>query len=116
MPLVALHGCQTFVYQIARPTKAAICAVAAVVVGEELVQNIRRRDEIRIKDGDEFSPRIGECERLFERASLETGASLSVGNLEKVFWSLEEEVTKIEVPEDIAIKAKSAIDRMIAIK
>lgn len=37
-------------------------------------------------------------------------------NLEKVLWSLEEEITKIEVPEEIAIKAKSAIDRMIAIK
>ena len=37
-------------------------------------------------------------------------------NLEKVMWSLEEEETKIIVPEDIALKAKSAIDRMIALK
>jgi len=37
-------------------------------------------------------------------------------NLEKVLWSLEGEETKIEVPEDIAVKAKSAIDRMIALK
>ena len=37
-------------------------------------------------------------------------------NLEKVMWSLEEEETKIMVPEDIALKAKSAIDRMIALK
>ena len=37
-------------------------------------------------------------------------------NLEKVLWSLEEEETKIVVPEDIALKAKSAIDRMIALK
>ncbi|MCJ7665895.1 MAG: quinolinate synthase NadA [Actinobacteria bacterium] len=37
-------------------------------------------------------------------------------NLEKVLWSLEEEEAKIVVPEDIALKAKSAIDRMIALK
>ncbi|TET50560.1 MAG: quinolinate synthase NadA [Actinomycetota bacterium] len=37
-------------------------------------------------------------------------------NLEKIMWSLEEEETKIVVPEDIALKAKSAIDRMIALK
>ncbi len=36
--------------------------------------------------------------------------------LEKVLWALEGEETKIEVPEDIAVKAKSAIDRMIALK
>jgi len=36
--------------------------------------------------------------------------------LEKVMWALEEEETEIIVPEDIAKKAKSAIDRMIAIK
>ena len=37
-------------------------------------------------------------------------------NLEKVLWSLEGEETKIEVPGAIAVKAKSAIDRMIALK
>ena len=37
-------------------------------------------------------------------------------NLEKIMWSLEEKETKIMVPEDIALKAKSAIDRMIALK
>ena len=36
--------------------------------------------------------------------------------LEKILWALEGEETKIEVPEDIAVKAKSAIDRMIALK
>jgi quinolinate synthase len=36
--------------------------------------------------------------------------------LEKVMWSLEEEETEIIVPEEIAIKAKSAIDKMIALK
>ncbi len=42
--------------------------------------------------------------------------NMKLTNLEKVLWSLEEEETKIEVPEDIAAKAKSAIDRMIALK
>lgn len=37
-------------------------------------------------------------------------------NLEKVMWSLEEEVTEIIVPQDIAARAKSAIDRMIELK
>ena len=37
-------------------------------------------------------------------------------NLEKILWSLEGEETKIEIPENIAVKAKSAIDRMIALK
>jgi quinolinate synthase len=36
--------------------------------------------------------------------------------LEKVMWSLEQEETEVIVPEDIARKAKSAIDRMIALK
>jgi quinolinate synthase len=36
--------------------------------------------------------------------------------LEKVMWALEEEETEIIVPEEIAIKAKSAIDKMIALK
>jgi quinolinate synthase len=36
--------------------------------------------------------------------------------LEKVMWSLEEEETEIIVPEEIAVKAKSAIDKMIALK
>jgi quinolinate synthase len=37
-------------------------------------------------------------------------------NLEKILWALEEEKTEIIVPDDIARKAKSAIDRMIALK
>ena len=42
--------------------------------------------------------------------------NMKLTNLEKILWSLEEEETKIEVPEDIAARAKSAIDRMLAIK
>jgi quinolinate synthase len=37
-------------------------------------------------------------------------------NLEKILESLEEEKTEITIPEDIARKARSAIDRMIALK
>lgn len=37
-------------------------------------------------------------------------------NLEKVLWSLEEERYQINIPEDIISKARTAIDRMIAIK
>lgn len=37
-------------------------------------------------------------------------------NLEKILWSLEEEQIEIIVPEDIARKAVSAIDRMIELK
>jgi quinolinate synthase len=37
-------------------------------------------------------------------------------NLEKILESLEEEKTEITIPEDIAGKARSAIDRMIALK
>jgi quinolinate synthase len=37
-------------------------------------------------------------------------------NLEKIMWSLEQEETEVIVPEDIARKAKAAIDRMIALK
>jgi len=42
--------------------------------------------------------------------------NMKLTNLEKILWSLEEEETKIEVPDDIAARAKSAIDRMIALK
>ncbi len=42
--------------------------------------------------------------------------NMKLTNLEKILWSLEGEETKIEVPEDIAVRAKSAIDRMIALK
>jgi quinolinate synthase len=36
--------------------------------------------------------------------------------LEKIMWALEEEETEIIVPDEIALKAKSAIDKMIALK
>src|SRR4030066_202637 len=37
-------------------------------------------------------------------------------NLEKILWSLEDEVYEVKVPPDIIEKARAAIDRMIAIK
>jgi len=37
-------------------------------------------------------------------------------NLEKILWSLEEDRYEISIPEEIIQKARSAIDRMIAIK
>ena len=37
-------------------------------------------------------------------------------NLEKILWSLEDEVYEVNVPLDIIEKARAAIDRMIAIK
>jgi len=42
--------------------------------------------------------------------------NMKLTNLEKVLWSLEEERFEIDVPDDIAKKAKTAIDKMIAIR
>jgi quinolinate synthase len=35
--------------------------------------------------------------------------------LEKVLWSLEDMQYKVEVPEDVRIKAKKALDRMVEV-
>lgn len=42
--------------------------------------------------------------------------NMKLTNLEKILWSLEEERFEIKIPGDIIRKARSAIDRMIAIK
>ena len=42
--------------------------------------------------------------------------NMKLTDLEKILWALEGEETKIEVPEDIAARAKLAIDKMIALK
>ena len=41
---------------------------------------------------------------------------MKLTDLEKVLWSLEEEKFEIIVSDDIAKKAKTAIDKMIAIR
>jgi len=40
---------------------------------------------------------------------------MKLSNLEKILWSLEDMIYPIEVPPDIATRAKRAIDRMLEI-
>jgi quinolinate synthase len=40
---------------------------------------------------------------------------MKLNNLEKLLWSLEDLVYRVEVPEDIAQRAKRSIDRMLEI-
>lgn len=42
--------------------------------------------------------------------------NMKLTNLEKILWSLEEEQHEITIPEDIIIKAKTAIEKMLTIK
>lgn len=42
--------------------------------------------------------------------------SMKLGMPEKVLWSLEHEKTEVKVPEEISIKARKAIDRMLEVK
>jgi len=39
--------------------------------------------------------------------------NMKLSNLEKVLWALEQEKTEITIPEEIRLKAKEAIDRML---
>ncbi len=41
--------------------------------------------------------------------------NMKLNNLEKILWSLEDMIYKIEVPPDIASRAKRSIDRMLEI-
>jgi len=42
-------------------------------------------------------------------------ATMKLTNLAKVAWSIENEMYKIEIPEDIRVRAKAALDRMLSI-
>ncbi|GAG37796.1 unnamed protein product, partial [marine sediment metagenome] len=41
--------------------------------------------------------------------------SMKLNNLEKILWSLEDMVYPVEIPPDIARRAKKSIDRMLEI-
>ncbi|MBM3707149.1 MAG: quinolinate synthase NadA [Actinobacteria bacterium] len=56
-------------------------------------------------------------DKVFYPASKSTICpNMKLTNLEKILWSLEEEQYEISVPEDVIIKAKTAIDKMLEIK
>ncbi|MGB8656203.1 MAG: quinolinate synthase NadA [Candidatus Zixiibacteriota bacterium] len=52
---------------------------------------------------------------FYPASSLSDCSNMKLTNLEKILWSLEDMVYPIEVPPDITIKAKRAIDRMLEI-
>ena len=53
--------------------------------------------------------------RFYPASELADCPNMKLNNLEKILWSLQDLVYKIEVPEDIARKAKRSIDRMLEI-
>jgi quinolinate synthase len=53
--------------------------------------------------------------QFYPASELAECANMKLNNLEKILWSLEDMVYPIEVPPDIAQRAKRAIDRMIEI-
>ena len=53
--------------------------------------------------------------RFYPASELADCPNMKLNNLEKILWSLQDLVYKVEVPEDIARKAKRSIDRMLEI-
>jgi len=53
--------------------------------------------------------------KFYPASSLADCHSMKLNNLEKILWSLEDMVYEVEVPTDIAQKAKKSIDRMLEI-
>lgn len=54
--------------------------------------------------------------KFYSATSLALCPNMKLINLEKVLWSLEDMTYQIKVPENIAVKAKRAIDRMLEVK
>jgi quinolinate synthase len=53
--------------------------------------------------------------RFYPASELADCPNMKMNNLEKILWSLQDLVYKVEVPEDIARRAKRSIDRMLEI-
>ncbi len=53
--------------------------------------------------------------KFYPASELADCPNMKLNNLEKLLWSLEDLVYKVEVPEDIAQRAKRSIDRMLEI-
>jgi len=53
--------------------------------------------------------------RFYPASELADCPNMKLNSLEKILWSLQDLVYKVEVPEDIARKAKRSIDRMLEI-
>ncbi|MFC1955307.1 quinolinate synthase NadA [Chloroflexota bacterium] len=76
--------------------------VSEMIVGTEMGIIYRLRKE---NPGKKFLP-------VTEQAIC---PNMKLITLEKVLWSLEEMTYKVEVPEDIRLKAKAAVDKMLAV-
>jgi quinolinate synthase len=53
--------------------------------------------------------------KFYPASSLADCHSMKLNNLEKILWSLEDMIYKVEIPPDIAQRAKRSIDRMLEI-
>jgi quinolinate synthase len=53
--------------------------------------------------------------RFYPASELADCPNMKLNNLEKILWSLQDLIYKVEVPEEIARKAKRSIDRMLEI-